>query len=225
MINTAEDVYTAAASGDERAVLSLVLRSVLTSACAEYFDPVTWSVRPAEITGFVRGMSADSQGVIRDRIYSIAARCGQAVKSIMSLLRERIAREHVMQPVRDVREVDDASVRWLSRQTGRNLREKLAGKPYMLAVRRFMTYDNAENRLFKEMVKRLAKLLALRENALKDRAGSECADLLKVIQRWLRSDDAAEIGRWRNIPPTNTLLHDKRSLPQDLGRMERHRTP
>ena len=210
MIKTAEDVYTAAASGDERAMLSLVLRSVLTGACAAYFDPVTWTVRPAELTGFVRGIAAETDDVIRDRIYSIAARCGQAVKSIMSLLRERIAREHLMQPVRDVREVDDASVRWLSRQTGRNLREKLAGKPYMLAVRRFMTYDNAENRLFKEMVKRLAKLLELRENALSSRAGSECAELLKMIRRWLRSDDAGTIGRWRNIPPTNTLLHDKR---------------
>lgn len=207
LISTAEEVYRLATSGDEHARLSLVLRGILSSACEDYSDPITGEIRPIEISRFIRSITR--QKVIHDRIYGIAAKSESAVKVIISRMRERIAREHVMQSIRDIREVDDASVRWLSRQPGKNLRQKLAYKPYMLAVKRYMTTDTAENRLFREFAVRLCRLLEIRENSLGSRAGCECAEMLKTLQLWLRSDESAEISAWKNVPPNNTLLHDK----------------
>ena len=209
MISTAEDVYKLAANGDTEAILSLELRGVLLSACEGYIDEVTGAIRPVEITRFMRALLGE-RVTVKDRIYRIIMHSGSAIRSIMPLMRERIARERTMLHIKDVREVDDGSVRWLSRQPGRNLREKLAGKPFMLAVRRYMTFDTAENRLFKELMKRLSVLLELRENALKDRAGPECSSMLAMIRVWLKSEEASEIGQWKNVPPNNTLLRDKR---------------
>jgi len=104
-------------------------------------------------------------------------------------------------PIRAVRELNASSFVALSRRPGRTVREKLANKPYMQAVRRFQSVDLPQNQLFKEFVAQLADLLESRSQLL----GVQDT-LTGNIRRWLKTESASEISPWRNLPPNNTLL-------------------
>lgn len=141
----------------------------------------------------------------QDYISRITSHSKEALKYIFQNPREKILREHAIVPIYAAREVDSKSVEWLSRRSGRNLREKLAEKPYIKAVTRRFSLDTIENRLIKAFVYRLEGLLYLRENL----EFKDSSDLLQNIERWLHFDDVKEVGSWSNLPPNNTLLQNK----------------
>ena len=214
-IDSIESIYKALNDRDEikvKALLMLMLRSWLTDV--SNFDPVSGD---ALHTGIVDFLSAVAESVqdespeseIKDRIYRIVSHSKESVLAIMEHTRDKILREHAMLPIHAAREVDSNSVQWLSRQPGRTLREKLSGKPYMKAVRRRSSVDTAENQLLKAFLFRLEQILIERQNVFLA-AEDTCEELLVSIQRWLRTEDADEIGAWGNLPPNNTLLQDKR---------------
>jgi cold shock CspA family protein len=216
-IDSIESLYNALCAHEEikaKALLMLGLRSWLTDVSD--FDPVTGH---ALYTGIVDLMDVVGQinvdfileNEIKDRIYRIVKHTKGAIKAVLENIREKILREHAMLPIHAAREVDSISVQWLSRQPGRTLREKLSGKPYIKAVRRRLSVDTSENRLFKAFLLRLERILIERQSAFKEfTSETTCAEMLDLLQRWLRSDGASEIGYWGNLPPNNTLLQDKR---------------
>lgn len=215
-IDSVESVYRALNGQDEikaKALLMLMLRSWLTEALS--FDPVSGHALHTGIVDFLNAVAkslqdASPEGEIKDRIYRIVSHTKEAVLAIMEHTRDKILREHTMLPIHAAREVDSNSVQWLSRQPGRTLREKLSGKPYMKAVRRRPSVDTAENRLLRAFLFRLEQILIERQYALSAATEETCEELLVSLQRWLRTEDAAEIGNWGNLPPNNTLLQDKR---------------
>lgn len=169
------------------------------------FDPKTGEALPqglssalARIAGYTL---SKNDGVIKDRLWHIVEHCRNSVERLLHLLNESPRREHALLPVHAVRELDANSFIKLSNRPGRTIREKLAGKPYMQAVRRFQSVDLPENRLLKAFVRHLAELLELRRDCL----GQE-DELLPKIQSWLRSEEVQAIGNWDNLPPNNTLL-------------------
>ncbi|EID4419262.1 DUF2357 domain-containing protein [Vibrio vulnificus] len=215
-IDSIESIYKALNNRDEvkvKALLMLMLRSWLTEV--SNFDPVSGHALHTGIVDFLSTVAKSVQdespeGEIKDRIYRIVSHSKESVLAIMEHTRDKILREHTMLPIHAAREVDSNSVQWLSRQPGRTLREKLSGKPYMKAVRRRSSIDTAENRLLRAFLFRLEQILIERQNVFSAAAEETCEELLVSIQRWLRTEDAAEIGAWGNIPPNNTLLQDKR---------------
>ncbi|MCP5208456.1 MAG: DUF2357 domain-containing protein [Hahellaceae bacterium] len=215
-IDSVESIYKALNGQDEikaKALLMLMLRSWLTEVSS--FDPVSGHALHTGIVDFLDAVAkslqdASPEGEIKDRIYRIVSHTKEAVLAIMEHTRDKILREHAMLPIHAAREVDSNSVQWLSRQPGRTLREKLSGKPYMKAVRRRSSVDTAENRLLRAFLFRLEQILIERQNVLSAAEEETCEELLVSIQRWLRTEDAAEIGAWGNLPPNNTLLQDKR---------------
>ena len=215
-IDSIESVYKALNGRDEtkaKARLMLMLRNWLTEASS--FDPVSGHALHTGIVDFLGAVAKSVQdespeGEIKDRIYHIVLHTKEAVLAIMGHTRDKILREHAMLPIHAAREVDSNSIQWLSRQPGRTLREKLSGKPYMKAVRRRSSVDTAENRLLKTFLFRLEKILIERQNVLSAETEETCEEMLVSLQRWLRPEDAAEIGNWGNLPPNNTLLQDKR---------------
>jgi len=124
------------------------------------------------------------------------------VERLIRALNKSPRREQAMLPVHAVRELDANSFIKLSNRPGRNIREKLAGQPYLQAVRRFQSVNLPENRLLKAFLARLAEPLELRRDCLRE----EENELLPKIQLWFRSDEAQAIARWDNLPPNNTLL-------------------
>lgn len=215
-IDSVESIYKALNGRDEikaKALLMLMLRSWLTEVSS--FDPVSGHALHTGIVDFLDDVAkslqdASPEGEIKDRIYRIVSHTKEAVLAIMEHTRDKILREHAMLPIHAAREVDSNSVQWLSRQPGRTLREKLSGKPYMKAVRRRSSVDTAENRLLRAFLFRLEQILIERQNVLSAATEETCEELLVSLQRWLRTEDAAEIGNWGNLPPNNTLLQDKR---------------
>jgi len=215
-IDSIESLYKALDDRHEikaKALLMLMLRNWLTEVSV--FDPLSGHALHTGIVDFMdvvaKSMQDESpEGETKDRIYRIVSHTKEAVLAIMEHTRDKILREHAMLPIHAAREVDSNSVQWLSRQPGRTLREKLSGKPYIKAVRRRSSVDTAENRLLKAFLLRLEQILIERQNALAVTTEETCEELLVSLQRWLRTEDAIEIGAWGNLPPNNTLLQDKR---------------
>ncbi|HDR8938665.1 hypothetical protein PPN31119_01982 [Pandoraea pnomenusa] len=166
------------------------------------FDPKTGLALPQALTGFLAKVTQPANDLlVLDRLWRITEHSRASVERLFRSLNESPRREQALLAVHSVRELDANSFIKLSNRPGRTIREKLAGKPYMQAVRRFQSIDLPENRLLKAFVRHLAELLELRRDYL----GHE-DELLQTIQSWLRSDEAQVIGKWDNLPPNNTLL-------------------
>lgn len=162
---------------------------------------------------------------VRDRLWRAIEHVRPALKVLFNGLGESPAKEHAVLPLRAVRELDTSSFMALSRRPGRNVREKLATKPYLKAVRHYQSVDLPQNRLLKTFCRRLLELLQAREVAF-----GQQDELFLTIDAWLRSGQAAAIGRWENLAPNNTLLSHRQyravwdawrwlqSLDEDLNR-------
>jgi hypothetical protein len=208
-----EDVYLSV-RGDlhvNQAQTLLTLRDWFTGICD--FDPWTGLPMPlglSELSSKVTESAARRCVTIpKDRVGRILDHCSEALTAIVGKPRDKVLREHAMMPIHRAREVDSGCMHWLSRRPGRTVKEKLSGRPYTLAVNRRMSEDTAENRLFKTFLIRLEQLLSSRNDAFPGLCSESDADLLMMIQRWLRTDDVWEIGAWSNLPPNNTLLQDR----------------
>jgi len=169
------------------------------------FDPKTGAALPQSLSRVLAKIahytSPGPGQTVRDRVWRIVEHSRAALEHLFRALNESPRREQALLPVRAVRELDATSFIKLSNRPGRNIREKLAGNPYLQAVRRFQSVDLPENRLVKAFVLRLAELLELRRDCL----GHE-DELLTTLHAWLVSDAARDIARWDNLPPNNTLL-------------------
>lgn len=169
------------------------------------FDPKTGDAMPQSLSSVLGKISRYAPpapgGNVRDRLWRIVEHSRAALERLFRGLNESPRREQALLPVRAVRELDATSFIKLSNRPGRNIREKLAGNPYLQAVRRYQSVDLPENRLLKAFVLHLAELLELRRDCL----GNE-DELLATLHAWLVSDEARGIARWDNLPPNNTLL-------------------
>ena len=167
------------------------------------FDPKTGEALPQRLSAFLaKAVGKNDVDELRDRLWRITEHARPSVKRLTRALNESPRREHALLPVRAVRELDANSFVKLSNRPGRTIREKLASKPYLQAVRCFQSVNLPENQLFKAFVTRLAEHLLLRQDCL----GEEEDELLPTIHLWLRSDEAQAIARWENLPPNNALL-------------------
>jgi len=167
------------------------------------FDPKTGEALPQALSGLLEKLTRkDTVSIKHDRLWHITNHARPSVDRLLRSLNESPRREHALMPVHAVRELDANSFIKLSNRPGRNIREKLAGKPYMQAVRRYQSGNLLENRLLKAFVIHLAELLELRRDYLHE----EEDELVARIHSWLRGDEAQSIACWDNLPPNNTLL-------------------
>lgn len=199
-MTTLEQVYRNYSQGGDAARL---LKQTHWYSCLAEFDPRTGDALTQPLSQVFRKLSqAAPPQPIRDRLWRITEHCRLSLIKLFRGLNESPRREQAMLPLRAVRELDSSSFMALSRRSGRTIREKLAGKPYLQAVRRLQSVDLPENQLLKAFSLRLEELLELRVQLL----GEEPDALLWLIRSWLRTDEAKSIRRWENLPPNNTLL-------------------
>ena len=154
-----------------------------------------------------------NKNILKDALSSIVADSDLAFRHLNGNLREKIVRENVQMPVYKVKEINSYGLNWLSRQSGRTIKQKIssAGNSIM-AVQRRMSFDTAENRLFvafsKEIYERLnTKLESLEE--IDSRQIVEEENMRDELATFLRQDEILEVKRWENLPPNNTLLSDQ----------------
>lgn len=152
-----------------------------------------------------------NKDTMKDALSSIVDDCNFAFRHLAENMRKKIIRENVKMPVYKVKEINSYGLNWLSRQSGKTMRQKVssAGNSIM-AVQRRMSFDTAENRLFIAFVKELYEQLNTKlENVPDSMKREEEEDLRDELASFLRRQDIAEVRRWENLPPNNTLLSDQ----------------
>ncbi|MDD1956909.1 DUF2357 domain-containing protein [Pseudomonas sp. 8209] len=135
-----------------------------------------------------------------------------ALVHLVAQPRSRIVRDHQMVSIGSARELDSTCIDWISRQPGGNVREKLAGRNSLLAVKRTHSLDTAENRLLVVVARQLCARLEARFLVWgSDDEGLQA--LYNDLQHWLASPQVQAIGAWGHVPPNNTLLQDRLYRP------------
>ena len=203
-----------ASRGARQKKAATVLNQIDWLTCNAEFDPISGMPTPMPLTKFIFRVArrdVTNDDFPHDRLWHLVDHCSEAVVRLIRNLNENPARDHEFMHIRQVKELDAPSFVKLSTRPGRNIREKLSSNPYLQAVKRYMSVDLAENRLFKAFLRRLYELLELRYEMMKAVRGdtAEAHPLMDEINRWLRSDVADEISDWENTPPNNTLLSHK----------------
>ena len=202
-----EDIYRALLSdgrGAQHARGIVARRHWIHQAAA--FDERTGEMLPGSIGHICKRIGAvdPDESPYKDRIFRICEHVESPLMEILAHLREQIRRSRAMLPIRKVRELDCGSFMALSRRPGRTVREKLADRPYLMAVERRWSVDTAENRLIKEFCSRLARLLEVRAEHLSD--VSQLTEMSRRLESWLMQPAVNDIGRWENLPPNNVLI-------------------
>lgn len=198
------------------------------------FDPRSGEPLPqglSDVTKAVRAARPPTSCGWMDLPGRIVEHVREALGHVLMEPRTRVLREHKMLPVHAARELDGACLEWLSRQCGRTVREKVGSRAMVLAVKRRMSIDTAENRLVLAFARQLAEILDARVIAFGDDT-PENRELRADIGRWLRQPETQEIGCWGNVAPNNALLQDRnyrriwdgwlrlQSLDEDIRRDE-----
>lgn len=146
-----------------------------------------------------------------DALSNILNESIEAFRVISKRMREKIIRENVMMPSYKVKEINSQGLNWLSRQSGRTIKQKVssAGNS-ILAVQRRMSLDTGENRLFVEFVREILDQLTIKLKYIPEKQIPEVEqEICNELASFLYRDDILEIRRWENIPPNNTLLSDQ----------------
>ncbi len=155
---------------------------------------------------------AERDVVPNDLLGRIVEHVRDALAQLIANPRSRIVRGHQLVPIGSARELDSTCIDWLSRQVGGTVREKLAGRTSLLAVKRKPSLDTAENRLLLTLTRYLLERLQARQQALGP--GSEALEALcDDLERWLNDPQVLEIGHWGHVPPNNTLLQHRLYRP------------
>ncbi len=145
----------------------------------------------------------------RDGITKIITEVDSAARHIAVNMRENIIRENVKLPIYQVKEVNSYGLNWLSRRPGRTIKEKIANSTSLMAVKRRMSLDTGENRLYVAFLKELNDILETKSICLDRNVFDIEKEFWNFINSVLYSEEIDEIGRWENMPPNNTLLSDQ----------------
>lgn len=213
-----EDFYKGLSLGDSSKRIQNTLLQTHWYLSNAVFDSNSGMAVPQNLTEFLKVVRSHSakgaEGPLRDRIWRIFRHSQKALLHLMDCLNENPKREHESLPLRDVKELDAACFIKLSTRPGLTIREKIASKPHVMAVKRYQSIDLPENQLLKAFVIKLKKLLLLRKECIiaagvdfKRFAIFEEEDaVVNRINHWLRSEECKSISRWNNLPPNNTIL-------------------
>ena len=146
----------------------------------------------------------------KDILLHILEKVKNSILYIMNNMRTKIIREDVMIPASKVKEINSKGIMWLSRKPGDTIRKKLASARNMLSIKRRLSIDTGENRLFVEFLKQIKYYLELRlDNLPKELTEKLFIELYTIIDTFLKNDELEEVKRWTNLPPNNTLLSDQ----------------
>lgn len=198
-------------SPKERNPNNMLVQTHWYSSVAE-IDPNSYDAMPQpqplskllqRISEVDKQLGAGKSYELKDRVWRIIEHARQPLTTLFRNLKASPFRDHAIMPLSSVRELDTSSFIALAQLPGRDIREKLANRPNILAVHRYQSVDLPENRLLKAFAERLTELLELRVMYLQDDSADE---LLSKIRSWLATDKARSIGRWERLPPNNALL-------------------
>ncbi|WP_168210675.1 DUF2357 domain-containing protein [Persicimonas caeni] len=182
-------------------------------------DPLTGRPRPVMLREVLRSIRQVLAGGARPLPYDVGQRaldlCLEAIGNILREPRTKIVRQHEMRPLHAVREMDEASMRWLARQPGRTAKEKLAGQRKAKAVVRRFSVDTLENRVVCRVVQELRRYVEQRLDAAAAYSDGvhpsidELEDALRLLRNKFQRSELAFLSLGYRPQPTNVLLDDR----------------
>jgi hypothetical protein len=132
-------------------------------------DAHSGELLPQPLSEILAGIARQANAVRplpADTIRLAAEFLAEPLRHILHHGRSKIVREHVLQPLHRLREMDAACVNWLGRMPGRTVREKLAGRTSALGVVREFSLDTHENRVVRRVARVLGDWIAWRLEAI-----------------------------------------------------------
>lgn len=144
-----------------------------------------------------------------DELTGIAASTLDAVRHISNNFREKIICENVLMPTYRAKEINSSGISWLSKRSGRTIREKLSSTNNLLAVRRRMSLDTGENRLYMAFLRQMEEYIEQKRLADPNLPAEVERDFQQQALKILHDNELGEVRRWENMPPNNTLLSDR----------------
>ncbi len=132
-------------------------------------DAHTGDILPQPLGEVLAGIARGGNGVRplpADPVQVAAEFLTEPLRQILHHGRSKIVREHVLQPLHRLREMDAACVNWLGRLPGRTVREKLTGRASALGVVRAFSPDTHENRVVCRVARVLGEWIAWRLEAV-----------------------------------------------------------
>ena len=119
----------------------------------------------------------------RHLIVRIAQECGDWITDLCERPRRILRRVRTLQPIAQAQDVDDACIRWLTRQPGRTMPERAGPRQRILAVAREDSVDTPENRVLRDFL-RLSVQAATRYTRTYQQQFAE-SDRLTAVRRYL----------------------------------------
>lgn len=154
----------------------------------------------------------DERNILTDDYLTwIVKNSSDAINFLSKHMKEDILRENIKMPFFKAKEFNSQCFNWLSRQAGDNVKEKiLNSSKNVLAVKRRMTFNTGENRLY---ISLLRELMIYEGNKIQNfnvhNISSYELDSVELYHIILGKKEYEEIGEWGNTLPNNTLLADK----------------
>lgn len=185
-------------------------------------DPLNGDALPRPLGALLRSVrdaSATGRNPLpADGLQQLVEFVLQPLREVIERPRARIARSHAMMPLHRVRDLDAKCTEWVGRQPGRTVREKLAGKPSILGVRRDFSAETNENilvaKLLRGLLPRVDERLRMVAAGDFDVVDSNRHEALlacqRVCVRALRASVFGEIDHRKPVRPNNVLLGDRR---------------
>lgn len=185
-------------------------------------DPLTGDALPrslGEVLRSARRASASGRNPLpSDGLQQLVEFVLQPLREVIERPRARIERSHAMMPLHRIRDLDATCTEWVGRQPGRTVREKLAGKPSILGVRREFTSETNENILVAKLLRGLLprvderlRMVSAGDFDIVDGARHEALlSVQRMCVRALRGSEFGEIDHRKPVRPNNVLLGDRR---------------
>ena len=140
------------------------------------------------------------------------------LQAVCSDPRVQLRRRRELQLIDRVRQMDAASLRWLSRQPGRTVAERAGPRERILAVRRFRSHDTLENQVLIDVLRRSVALGTAYIRLYRRYSDSPRVAAVREMQRVfsaILSEEWVQMVRpLATVPtPNYALLSDRRYAP------------
>ncbi len=158
------------------------------------------------------------QGPEPSLVVSLAGSVGRKLTDVCERPRKVLTRKREVQGAGRIQEVDSTCLRWLARQPGTTVAEKVGVKQLAMGITRVETVDTLENRVVRDLLSRITRAGEEYVKAY-DKDGTH--ELVERVKRFLREVERLKlespIGRLRRISgvpqPNNVMQHDPRYRP------------
>ncbi len=161
------------------------------------------------LTGYWETNDRDSEPP-RHLIVRIAQECVDWVEDLCQRPHKILRRHRQLTPLSRAQDVDDACIRWLSRQPGRRLAERAGPRQRVLAVLREESIDTPENRVLRDFLRlsiRAAKrYLRIYTRYTESRRLGEVRVYCRKIEHLLRDSAVAQVPQLAGSAHRNYVL-------------------